>query len=68
MGDVLYRLSKQDQALKQWKRAEERLKQMVSDREDLKKLRLQLMQKVRQQEQGQPVEVAPTAQPAQARK
>jgi tetratricopeptide (TPR) repeat protein len=68
MGDVLYRLSKQDQAVKQWKRAQERLKQMVSDREDLKKLRLQLMQKVRQQEQGQPVEVAPTAEPAQARK
>jgi tetratricopeptide (TPR) repeat protein len=61
MGDVLYRLSKNDQAVKQWKRAQDRLDQVDSDREDLKKLRLQLMQKLRQQEKGQPVEVAPVA-------
>jgi tetratricopeptide (TPR) repeat protein len=61
MGDVLYRLSKNDQAAKQWKRAQDRLEQVDSEREDLKKLRLQLMQKLRQQEKGQPVEVAPIA-------
>ena len=61
MGDVLYRLSKNDQAAKQWKRAQDRLDQVDSEREDLKKLRLQLMQKLRQQEKGQPVEVAPIA-------
>jgi tetratricopeptide (TPR) repeat protein len=69
MGDVLYRLSHGGEAVKQWKRAQERLDQVDSEREDLKKLRLQLMQKLRQQEKGQPVEVAPTAaEPAQARK
>jgi tetratricopeptide (TPR) repeat protein len=61
MGDVLYRLSRNDQAVRQWKRAQERLEQVDSEREDLKKLRLQLMQKLRQQEKGQPVDVAPTA-------
>jgi tetratricopeptide (TPR) repeat protein len=61
MGDVLYRLSKNDQAARQWKRAQDRLDQVDSEREDLKKLRLQLMQKLRQQEKGQPVEVAPIA-------
>ncbi len=68
MGDVLYRLSQGPEAVKQWKRAQERLEQVSSQREDLKKLRLQLMQKLRQQEKGQPVDVAPTAEAAQARK
>jgi tetratricopeptide (TPR) repeat protein len=61
MGDVFYRLSQSGDAVKQWKRAQERLDQTLSEREDLKKLRLQLMEKLRQQERGQPVEVAPTA-------
>jgi tetratricopeptide (TPR) repeat protein len=64
MGDVLYRLSRKADAAKQWQRAQQRLgepDQANSEREDLKKLRLQLMQKLRQQEKGQPVEVAPTA-------
>jgi len=51
MGDVLYRLTQNQQAVKQWKRAQERLDQMASSsRDDLKKLRLQLMQKLSQQE------------------
>jgi hypothetical protein len=64
MGDVLYRLSRKVDAAKQWQRAQQRLgepDQAGSEREDLKKLRLQLMQKLRQQEKGQPVDVAPTA-------
>ncbi|HEU4598260.1 MAG TPA: tetratricopeptide repeat protein, partial [Solirubrobacterales bacterium] len=64
MGDVLYRLSRKPEAAKQWQRAQQRLgepDQANSEREDLKKLRLQLMQKLRQQEKGQPVDVAPTA-------
>jgi tetratricopeptide (TPR) repeat protein len=64
MGDVLYRLTRPDDAVKQWKRASQRLEQIVSDRDDLKKLRLQLMQKLEQQKRGQPVNVAPTAEPA----
>ncbi|MDB5320468.1 MAG: Tetratricopeptide 1 repeat-containing protein [Phycisphaerales bacterium] len=68
MGDVLYRLSHGGEAVKQWKRAQERLDQVDSEREDLKKLRLQLMQKLHQQETGKPVDVAPTAEAAQARK
>jgi tetratricopeptide (TPR) repeat protein len=61
MGDVLYRLSQSSDAVKQWKRAQERLDQIFSEREDLKKLRLQLIQKLQQQQNGKPVEVAPTA-------
>lgn len=61
MGDVLYRLGQASDAVKQWKRARERLDETRSSREDLKTLRLQLLQKLQQQEKGQPVDVAPTA-------
>ena len=61
MGDVLYRLNQPDAAVKQWKRAQDRLDQVNATREDLKKLRLQLIQKLSQQQQGKPVEVAPVA-------
>jgi len=64
MGDVLYRLSQNEQAAAHWRRAQARLDQVDAEREDLKKLRLQLMQKLRQLEKGQPVEVAPTAEAA----
>ncbi len=69
MGDVLYRLSQVEGAVKQWKRALQRLDEVPVTREDLKKLRLLLMQKLRQRDQGQPVEVAPVAEtaPAQAK-
>jgi tetratricopeptide (TPR) repeat protein len=66
MGDVLYRLSRAEGAVKQWKRAQERLGQVESERDDLKKLRLQLIQKLRQQKDGQPVDVAPTAESTKA--
>lgn len=61
MGDVLYRLNHPDLAAAQWKRAQQRLEEIESSREDLKKLRLQLMQKLRQYQNNQPVDVAPTA-------
>jgi hypothetical protein len=61
MGDVLYRLSQPESAAKQWQRAKDRLDQSQSSREDLKNLRLQLLQKLHQQQNGQPVDVAPTA-------
>lgn len=61
MGDVLYRLSFPDLAASQWRRAQQRLEDIYSDREDLKKLRLQLMQKLRQHQNSQPVDVAPVA-------
>jgi tetratricopeptide (TPR) repeat protein len=60
LGDVLYRLGNRDQAIKQWKRSEQRLKETVSDRDDLKQLKLQLQQKLKQAEANQPVTVAPT--------
>jgi len=70
MGDVLYRLSENDGAVKQWKRAVQRLDELatITSREDLKKLRLVLIQKLKQHEQGQPVEVAPTAEGSSAAK
>lgn len=63
MGDALYRLSQSTDAAKQWRRAQQRLDETQSSREDLKNLRLQLMEKLRQQERGKPVDVAPTAVP-----
>ena len=65
MGDVLYRLSEADGAVRYWKRAKARLDETRSTRDDLKKLRLQLMQKLRQHEQGRTVDVAPLAEGAE---
>jgi tetratricopeptide (TPR) repeat protein len=62
MGDVLYQLSRGPDAVKQWKRAEGRLKDMgelARRRDDLKTLGLKLKQKLEQVQGGKPVEVAP---------
>jgi predicted Zn-dependent protease len=60
LGDALYRLGREDEAVAQWKRSQERLGQAGNtEREDLKQLRLQLQQKLKQVEAGQPVNVAP---------
>jgi predicted Zn-dependent protease len=64
LGDVMYRLGDKPEAIKQWKRSQERLNQTDSEREDLKQLRLQLQQKLRQADANQTVTVAPTAVPA----
>lgn len=64
MGDVLYRLARVTDAAKEWKRSLQRLQEVGSTRDDLRQLKLQLEQKLRQQEQGQPVNVAPVVENA----
>ncbi len=59
LGDVLYRLNQPQDAVKQWKRSLQRIDESNLERDDLKQLRLQLMTKLKQQEQSQPVHVAP---------
>jgi tetratricopeptide (TPR) repeat protein len=63
LGDTLYRLDKKSEATAQWKRAQERMGKTGGDddRDDLKQLRLQLQQKIKQAESGQPVGVSPVA-------
>lgn len=61
LGDVLYRLNQPEAAVKQWKRSLQRLEESNMEREDLKELRQTLLTKLKQREQGQPVNVAPVA-------
>jgi tetratricopeptide (TPR) repeat protein len=61
LGDVLYRLNQPQAAVKTWKLSLNRLDDSGPNREDLKTLKLQLRQKIKQQESGQPVNVAPVA-------
>jgi predicted Zn-dependent protease len=61
LGDVLYRLNQRDAAVKTWKLSLTRVEDSGPNREDLKTLKLQLRQKIKQQESGQPVQVAPVA-------
>jgi tetratricopeptide (TPR) repeat protein len=61
MGDTLYRLGRRDEAIRHWKRSQERLGQSDGDRDELKQLRLQLQEKLKQAEAGQSVNVAPVA-------
>ncbi len=66
LGDVLYRLGKKDEALRQWKRSQERLNQITNTRrDDLAQLRLQLQQKIRQADANQAVTVAPIVAPSE---
>jgi tetratricopeptide (TPR) repeat protein len=61
LGDVLYRLNQRTQAAKLWQQAAERMAEMASTREDLQKLKLQLIQKLEQVKGSGPVNVAPIA-------
>ena len=61
LGDTMYRLEQPAEAVRQWKRSLQRLGEAGTEREDLKDLRRQLVEKIKQQEQGQPVRVAPVA-------
>jgi Tfp pilus assembly protein PilF len=61
LADALYRLKKGSEAGKTWKQAMDRLRQTRSDREDLRKLQLELKRKLQQSDAGKSVEVAPTA-------
>jgi tetratricopeptide (TPR) repeat protein len=71
LGDALYRLGRREDAVKQWRRSAERLAQTDSNRSDIRQLRLQLQQKLKQVDAGQPVKVAPVVEkpttPQQAR-
>jgi tetratricopeptide (TPR) repeat protein len=58
-GDILYRLGRADEAVKQWQRSLAGLDQESPDRDDLKSLRLTLLRKLQQQKQGTTVSVAP---------
>ncbi len=72
LGDVLYKLGRRADADKQWQRSMDRLDDQDDDRDDLKQLRLRLVQKLKSGERRQPVQVAPVLEPAtrpvQARK
>ena len=59
LGDVLYRLHLPSEAASQWQRSLKRLDDVDQERDDLKPLREQLEQKLKQQQQGKPVDVAP---------
>jgi tetratricopeptide (TPR) repeat protein len=63
LGDALYRLEKRPEATAQWKRSQDRLGKSGAgdDRDEIKQLRLQLQQKIKQAESGQPVSVSPVA-------
>jgi predicted Zn-dependent protease len=61
LGDVLYRLNLTSEAAKQWRRSQERLGSEQNERDELKQLKLQLQQKLKQVDSGQPVKVAPIA-------
>jgi tetratricopeptide (TPR) repeat protein len=74
LGDTLYRLDRKDEAARQWKRSQERLTAQGvaggSGGGEQRQLRLQLQQKLKQAEAGQPVSVSPVIEEStgQARK
>lgn len=71
LGDTLYRLDLAEKAAEQWQRSQERIARTPGSdsRDDLRQLRLQLQQKLKQSKAGQPVSVSPVieAPPKQAK-
>jgi len=71
LGDVLYRLDRQGDAAMVWKRSLGRIGQLDGDRDDLKALKEELEEKLKESGAGQPVKVAPIvsapAKPSQAK-
>jgi tetratricopeptide (TPR) repeat protein len=59
LGDTLYRLKQPAEAARQWQRSLDRLGESNLERSDLKDLRQQLLNKLKQQGAGRPVDVAP---------
>jgi predicted Zn-dependent protease len=65
LGDTLWRLDRKSDAAGEWKQSQQRLARETAggsdgdERDDLKRLRLQLQQKLKQVESGQPASVAP---------
>ena len=64
LGDDQYRLGDKDAASKSWKQAGERLLAAGDNRDDLKGLQQQLLQKQQELDSGRPVDVAPATRPA----
>ncbi|HSV13717.1 MAG TPA: tetratricopeptide repeat protein, partial [Tepidisphaeraceae bacterium] len=60
LADTLYRLSQNADATKLWQRSLKGIGEGEPDRDDLKQLRIQLIQKIKDAEANKPVEVAPT--------
>src|SRR5437763_17150804 len=58
-GDVLYRLGERDAAASDWKKAAKKIADAKNGRDDLRDLRLQLLEKQKQLSAGQTVKVAP---------
>ena len=59
LGDVLYRLNRPAEAVKQWQRSLLRAQESSQERAELKQLQKNLLNKIEQQEKGKPVDVAP---------
>ena len=59
LGDTLYRLSLASEAAREWQRSLKGIGDGEPDRSDLKELRLQLLQKLKESDAKKPVEVAP---------
>ncbi len=70
LGDAQYRLNRVDAAAEAWQKSLDRLAATEDVRDESKQLKLQLMDKIKQHDQGHPVKVAPvantTTQPAEA--
>ncbi len=61
LGDAQYRLHHTEDAAKNWKQSLDRLGATEDVREESRQLKLQLMDKIKQLDQGNPVKVAPVA-------
>lgn len=64
LGDTLYRLNLKPEAMAQWKHSQKRLGDAgpeADTRDELRELRVQLEEKLKQLQAGEPVTVAPTA-------
>lgn len=66
LGDALYRAGRSEDAQRTWELASQRLEKLQSDRSDLKQLKLQLNQKLRQVKAGIQATVAPVIEHAPA--
>jgi len=68
LGDVLYRLGDRPAAAANWQRARDQMSQTPQEqRDDLRRLRSQLQEKLARANAGRPVEVAPVPEPPATR-
>jgi tetratricopeptide (TPR) repeat protein len=66
LADTQYRLGDREKAKATWEFASRRLEQTGTQREDLRKLKLELANKLKQMKDGSPVTVAPVVEAAKA--